>query len=208
MIIYNLHSFYTLVSSLLHRPSQVKNVLVALVLMIFSSFAYALDECAYLAKETPQYNLPEWEPYQNCALYVNGKLSIAPNHMDKIDFNSSGLAPFWATGQYFYVKKDGSFLPVILFENGADGFHEGLTRSLVDGKIAYYNREFELVIPPKYDWGWPFLNGRALVCSGCSVQKPNQSGHKPVEGGVWGYINKEGKEIVPVKYSQSEVRSK
>ena len=176
--------------------------------MIVCTFAYALDECAYLAKETPQNKFPEWEPYENCAQYENGKLIIAPEHKEKIDFGSSGLAPFMTQGQYFYVKKNGSFLPVIFFDNGADYFQEGLARSLVNGKIAYYNQNFEPVIPPKYDWGWPFADGRALVCSGCSVQKPDKNGHKPVVGGVWGYINKKGKEVVPVKYSQSEVRSK
>ena len=183
-------------------------VVVTLILIIVSPFANALEKCAYLSKETPEYKFPEWEPYQNCAEYVNGKLIISPVHIKKISFGSSGLAPFWTQGQYFYVKKDGSYLPVILFDNGADYFREGLTRSLVKGKIAYYNQAFELVIPPKYDWGWPFSGGRALVCSGCSIQKPDQSGHKPVEGGVWGYINKEGEEVVPVKYLQSEVRSK
>jgi hypothetical protein len=188
--------------------NQLKNVLVILIFIVFIPVAYAQKECAYFAKETPQYKFSEWEPYQKCAEYVNGKLSINPEHLEKIKFDSYGLAPFWTQDQYFYIKKDGSYLPVIFFENGADYFREGLTRSIVNGKIAYYNQNFELVIPPKYDWGWPFSDGRALVCSGCSIQKPDEFGHKAVMGGVWGYINKQGEEVVPVKYSQSEVHTK
>ena len=72
--------------------------------------------------------------------------------------------------------------------------------------IAYYDEDFELVIAPGYDWAWPFQDGRALVCKGCALT-PVEDGHKALEGGKWGYINKEGKEVVPVKYTAAEVSS-
>jgi hypothetical protein len=90
-------------------------------------------------------------------------------------------------------------LQVLTFDNGADYFSEGLTRSLVGGKIAYFDRSFHQVISPKYDWGWPFEAGRALVCLGCSPTGFEKDGHSSVDGGKWGFIDKSGKEVVRVK---------
>jgi hypothetical protein len=74
---------------------------------------------------------------------------------------------------------------------------------LINGKIAYFNQDFEPVIAPTYDWGWPFRDGRAIVCKGC-VLVPIEDGHSMLEGGLWGYIDKNGEEVVPVKYTAAE----
>ncbi|UZE94589.1 WG repeat-containing protein [Alkalimarinus alittae] len=175
-------------------------------LLLLSSFSIRANEtCAYFAKETIQNKFPEWQSYDNCATYKGRILNVLPNHLSKVAFDVSGLAPFWASGHYFYLKEDGNFLSVIPFDNGADTFREGLVRSVINSKIAYFNQELQMVIPPKYDWGWPFYNGRALVCTGCKISEPDDDGHKPVKGGVWGYINKSGKEVVTVKFNQTEV---
>lgn len=165
----------------------------------------AKEVCAYFEKETDQNKYPEWQPYENCATFKDGNLKILPNHLGKVNFGSSGLAPFWVSGQYFYIKSNGDFLPVIPYDNGADTFREGLVRSVVNSKIAYFNQKLQVVISPEYDWGWPFYNSRALVCSGCKITKPDDDGHKSVKGGLWGYIDKSGNEVVPVKYKQTEV---
>ena len=107
-------------------------------------------------------------------------------------------------GLHYHVKPDGSMLPVVTFDNWADYYSEGLTRSVVNGKIAYYDRDFRQVVVPQYDWGWPFINDRALVCKGCTIQPQDEDGHQRVTGGLWGYINKKGEEIIPIKFTQSE----
>ncbi len=175
-------------------------------LLLLSSFSIqAKETCAYFAKVTPENPYPEWQPYENCANYKGGNLKIKTTHQGSIAFGSSGLAPFWASRQYFYIKNNGDFLPVIPYDNGADSYREGFVRTMVNSKIAYYDQNFKMVIPPKYNWGWPFYNGRALVCSGCKIGEPDCDGHKPVEGGLWGYIDKAGNEVVPVKYKKHEV---
>ncbi len=179
---------------------------VFLTLLLLTSFAiHAKDPCAYIAKVTPNNKQPEWQNYEHCATYQAGKLSITPKHLEKIAFLPSGLASFWTSGQYFYIKSNGDFLPVIRYDNGADPYQEGLVRSLVDSKIAYYNNHLERVIPPKYNWGWPFENGRALVCLECKLTAPDEHGHQRLTGGLWGYINTSGKEIIPVKYQQNKL---
>ena len=173
-----------------------------------SLYGEEFSKCGYVSVPTKQNMLTEWELYGDCASYLNGSLKINSEQLTKIDFGPSGLAPFWAHKQMFYVKPSGKYLAVLSVDNGADDFREGLVRSLVDGKVAYFNKEFEQVIPPKYDWGWPFENGRALVCIGCVIDEPDKSGHRPLKGGLWGYINRSGTQVVPLQHSQEEVRNK
>ncbi len=185
------------------------NRYIAIFITIFIGSVQAEDfgSCGYIPKKTEQYQYPEWEFFDSCASYKAGVLRISQEHMQRLNFGTEGLASFFTSGQYFYVKPDGRFLPVMFYDNGADYFREGLTRSQKNGKIEFYNKDFELVLSPGYDWAWPFHEHRALVCKGC-VLIPVERGHKALEGGLWGYINKEGKEVVPVKYNASDVLRK
>jgi len=186
---------------------MIRYIALIFTLLISSANAEEFGSCGYIPKKTEQYQYPEWEVFSSCASYENGVLIISNEHMDNLNFGKFGAARFFTSGQHFYVKADGKFLPVIFYDNGADYFQEGLTRSLQNGKIEYYNIDFKLVLSPGYDWAWPFHEGKALVCKGC-VLTPVEDGHKALQGGLWGYINKEGKEVVPVKYTASEVPSK
>lgn len=142
--------------------------------------------------------------FENCASYKDGVLTIAREHLTNLNFGNLDTASFYSSDQYFHVKPDGRYLPVIPYDNGADPYQEGLSRSLLDGKIAYYNLDFELVLAPGYDWAWPFENGRALVCKDCA-RIPVEDGHQALAGGVWGYINRQGEEVIPVQYKAGEV---
>jgi WG containing repeat len=64
------------------------------------------------------------------------------------------------------------------------------------------------VIAPKYDWGWPFEAGRALICLGCKPTRAVEDEHGSDEGGRWGFIDKSGKEVVPVKLTKAEAVSR
>lgn len=179
---------------------------ISTFIMIFIGSVQAEDfgSCGYLPKKTEKYQYPEWEVFDSCASYAAGVLRISPEHREKLHFGTEDLAVFFISGQYFYVKPDGRFLPVMFYDNGADYFQEGLTRSQKNGKIEFYNKHFELILSPDYDWVWPFHEGLALVCNGC-ILTPMEDGHQALEGGLWGYINKKGEEVVPVKYKSSEL---
>jgi hypothetical protein len=116
------------------------------------------------------------------------------------------VATLFVSGQNYYIKPNGALLPVIAYDNGADSFSEGLTRSRIGGRIAFFDTNFKQLIPPKYDWAWPFEAGRALVCLGCIAGPPDNDNHITISGGKWGYINREGVEVVPVMYSKEEVQ--
>ncbi|MBU2978749.1 WG repeat-containing protein [Alteromonas sp. C1M14] len=186
---------------------MLRYIAVIITLFIYPVKADDWGACGYIPKKTDQYQHPEMEVFNKCATYKSGILQISEEHIKNLDFDKFGLASFFSSGQYFYVKPDGRFLPVIFYDNGTDYFEEGLTRSLRKGKVAYYNKDLELVLAPGYDWAWPFHNGKALVCEGC-VLTPDKYGHQVLKGGLWGYINKQGEEVVPVKYKASDIPNK
>ena len=160
--------------------------------------------CTYVANE----EAAELEPHANCATHQGSGLTVSEDDVHRMAFDADGLAAVWVEGQWFYVKRSGAMLPVVTYDNGADDFSEGLVRSVRGGKIAYYDAAFAEVIPPKYDWGWPFENGRALVCLGCAKGEPDGDGHVAIVGGEWGYIDTHGREVVPVHLSRSAIMAK
>jgi len=182
---------------------------IALILMAMLSSVQADEflECGYIPKEIDQHQYPQWELFTDCASYKEGVLKIVKEHMANFNFRTRNTVHFFTSEQHFYLKPDGRFLPVLFYDNGADSYQEGLTRSLRNAKVAYFNRDFELVIAPGYDWAWPFQAGRALVCNGCVVT-PAEGAHTILKGGMWGFINRQGEEVVPVKYTATDVSRK
>jgi hypothetical protein len=146
----------------------------------------------------------ELESHAECATRASGALRVSEDHLARMSY-INGLASVVIDRHWYYVMRNGRSLAVLTYDNGPDGFSEGLTRSPVGDKVAYFDSTFRQVIGPKYDWGWPFEGGRALVCIGCKLGKPDHEGHAALSGGLWGYVDRSGKEIVPVKLSQEEV---
>jgi hypothetical protein len=184
----------------------MNRLIILIPFLLLSNAAYAEEgvDCWYCARRTETNPNPEIERHENCTVIIKGEPIFKKEHLNRISFDDHDLASTLIGDQHYYIRANGRMLPVVTFDNWADDFSEGLTRSLVNGKIAYYDRHFNQVIGPKYDWGWPFENGRALVCKGCKIQPPDEYGHTPVTGGFWGYINQKGEEIVPVRFSRRE----
>lgn len=185
-------------------------IICLLMLFSWSMVAYCGEpvDCVYCAKHTKANPNPELKDYKNCGEITAGKISLTKEHLAQMDFDKHRLATILVQGKHYYVKPDGSMLQVVTFDNWADDYSEGLVRSMVDGRVAYYNRAFKQVIAPKYDWGGPFIKGRALVCKGCTVQPPDEDGHTSYTGGTWGYIDKKGHEVIPVRFTRSEADRK
>lgn len=181
-----------------------RGIAVSLFLFLSACVAEYPFDCVYVSKDRDA----ELERHSSCAKTTNSGLIVASDQIDRMFFSEHGLAAALINGQWFYFKRTGEELPVITFDNGADPFSSGLVRSLQNGKISYFNSEFRQIIPPKYDWGWPFENGRALVCLGCKKDKPDEMGHVPMTGGQWGYIDLHGREVMLVNLSRAEAMSK
>jgi hypothetical protein len=164
--------------------------------------------CVYVALPTADEQTPALEPHPMCgALDANGVFRFTAATLANLDRDSRGLgAVFVVDDGWYYVTASGSSAKVLSSDNGPDPFSDGLVRASRNGKIAYLSESLEVVIPPIYDFAWPFENGRALVCSGCSTGSPDEDGHTPVVGGLWGYIDRAGREVVPVRHTQDELR--
>ncbi|HLH93451.1 MAG TPA: WG repeat-containing protein [Xanthobacteraceae bacterium] len=133
-----------------------------------------------------------------------GQWWVKAEYLHALTFDEQGIAAVWirAIQRFHYVGRDGRMAPVITFDNGPDYFVEGLARTPLGGRIGYIDRSLRVVIPPRYDWGSPFEHGRAAVCNGCVPKREGE--HVFMEGGLWGLIDRDGREIVPLKYRSAE----
>ena len=144
-----------------------------------------------------------------CLNIQHDRMFIHQRYLKNMTPDEHGLVTLHANGQFYHVNPTtGHYLAVIGSDNWADDYSLGLVRAYRDGKIAFYDRTVKQVIPPLYDFAWRFEKGYALVCIGCHTDNsPCQDAddgcpeHRAVIGGKWGYINQQGKEVVPVFFS-------
>ncbi len=183
-----------------------RNLLLTALVAAIATCALASEpvDCFYAARATKKDSQGEITRHQRCAaVQPDGSIRILPRHLRALDFGSDGLATLVIEkGRWFYVKRNGRSLEVLPFDNGGDNFAEGLVRGRRNGKIAFFDRSFRMLIPPTYDFAWPLEGGLAQVCSGC--KEVSEGEHHPMTGGLWGYIDRRGNEIVPVKFSRDE----
>lgn len=99
-----------------------------------------------------------------------------------------------------FVISSGKTAPALVFAGGADYFVEGLARTKRSGKTGFVNRNLVEVIPPAWDFAFPFKSGLAVVCNGCRTRLHGE--HIEKVGGRWGYIDSKGRVVVPLVHSK------
>ena len=107
-------------------------------------------------------------------------------------------------GEPAYVNAAGVVVPVLRFDNGPDYFVEGLARTVQNGKVGFVDESLRVVIAPAWDFAFPFENGAALVCEGCTRRRVGDE-HEEVVGGRWGRIDARGRVVVPVIHARDAV---
>lgn len=130
-----------------------------------------------------------------CSVGSDGRLRLSSHVAQQLRFDADGLSVLLVKDQYYYVRADGSSLPVILSDNGPDAFTEGLTRGVFHGRIGFYDLRLREVVPPVHGYAWPFANGVARVCDGCRPGTPDINGYTPMQGGRWYYIDRRNREV-------------
>ena len=66
------------------------------------------------------------------------------------------------------------------------------------------NMEGKVVVSPKYDAIFPYHDGLAAVAVGSKTVRPaDDPEHEYTVGGKWGFIDKQGNEVVPLEYDRS-----
>jgi hypothetical protein len=133
-----------------------------------------------------------------------GQRWMKPEDLRALSFDKDGIAAVWiaAVKRFHNVGRDGRMVPVVTYDNGPDYFVEGLARTPANGKVGFIDRTLRVVIPARYDMAFPFEHGRAAVCNGCVPKRHGE--HAFMEGGLWGMIDRDGREIVPPQYHSGE----
>ena len=174
-------------------------------LFIGCSSAQSLS-CAFVPIQTKENPYPELTKFKNCGQIDNsGKVTINSKMFNQVWFNEDGLADIRIHDGIYYINKNAQLVRTHLFDNGPDYFKEGLSRTIKNNKFGFINKQLTVVIKPQYDFAFPFVNGHAKVCNGCSLKPVGE--HKTVEGGQWGLIDKKGNIVTEIKYSQKELES-
>lgn len=89
---------------------------------------------------------------------------------------------------------------VFWFDNGPDYVNEGLFRITENGKIGFADEQGNVVLPPKYDFAYPFNEGLAAFNIGCTFQEDPEGEHTSIVGGKYGFIDKTGKEVIAPQF--------
>ena len=103
------------------------------------------------------------------------------------------------------MRADGRSAPIVTYDSGPDYFSEGLARTIRSGKIGFIDRSLSEVIPPSWDFAFPFNEGTAVVCQGCQSRPTADGEHSEMVGGAWGYIDHAGEVVVPVTFERDDL---
>lgn len=178
--------------------------IIMLLCVLLSTMAQAAD-CRYIPKPSKEKPNPELTRHDKCGEIIGqDEFRIDPKHFKNLLFKNE-LAEVFVGDKVFYVFKSGKTARTHLFEDGADYYSEGLTRTISNNKFGYMDEKLTVIIKPEYDFAFPFENGIAVVCNGC---RPVPEGdHRSLAGGKWGVIDKSGVRVIPITYSKEELEN-
>lgn len=140
----------------------------------------------------------------------DGEIELRPGVLTDDLFPGEGAATavraVVVEGELLFALDSGRTAPALPFDNGPDQFVEGLARSPRDGKVGFVNEHLELVVPRDWDFAFPFEDGLARVCTGCTLHRDEGDEHSEVVGGQWGAVDRQGRVVVPVIHPRDELR--
>ncbi|MCI0494335.1 WG repeat-containing protein [candidate division KSB1 bacterium] len=130
---------------------------------------------------------------------VRGKIIIKPQFIVACDFMGDIAAVAKQDGWYF-IDKSGKILSIrpFVIDNGPDYFQEGLARFKLDDKIGFLDESGRIVIAANFQYVSPFSESLAAFCVGCKEVDAGE--HSLVEGGKWGFINRDGDVVIAPQF--------
>ncbi len=71
---------------------------------------------------------------------------------------------------WVYMNERGeAVLRPFIYDNGPDYFEEGLARFVAKGKMGFHDQSLKIWIPARYDFAFPFVDGKAKVGMDCKL---------------------------------------
>jgi len=206
------------------QPTQIYKMLIRIVsdryimkfklcVIIFLSFLSCTAkrnylntiDCSYWANDSLAEE-SQIQPRGMCAFFENGQIYACNSTLKRLQFSEKGLSAIYTIKYgWLFVKKDGSTIPTITFDNGADYFVENLARYTENGKIGFIDENGNIAIKAEYVFAFPFRNSYAIVCNGCTPVPYDE--YSVLTGGTWGCIDKNGNIVLPMKYRKNEIMS-
>ncbi len=115
---------------------------------------------------------------------------VSKEYLKTLDFKGKELIAVPIGKNFYYIHKSGKKMLTLTYDNGADEFQDGLARTRINGKIGFFNRNLEIVLPPIYDFAFPFHHGIAEICTGCREKSDGE--YHMLDGGIWKKIDRNG----------------
>jgi len=163
-------------------------------------------ECSY-ASNAASPDKAEYQPRGFRAQMRNGKVFVNRTTLSELEFTKEGLSSISVKSLGpFFVKRDGATLRTVRFDNGPDLFSEGLARYVENKKIGFIDPSGQVVIPAQFGFAFPFANGHSRVCN--DFETVTRGEYDLIRSNRWGFIDRKGKAILSMQYSEEEAIAK
>jgi len=117
-----------------------------------------------------------------------GRFAIKPQFAEAMDFQTNGLAVVQLNNLYGLINTSGNFIVEPKYSYISD-FSEGLAVAINNGSFLVLNEEGKILTSKAYNYISLYKDGRALFSQ---ADENNRF--------LYGYLDKEGKEVIPAKY--------
>ena len=109
-------------------------------------------------------------------------------------------------GKYGVIDNEGQFVVDPIYDSLEMAYFEGLLSVRVNNKWGFLDLNGTIAIAPEYDAVRFFQQGLAAAnVGGKRIVKKNQfSIHGSFDGGLWGYIDKAGKVVIPLQFVEAD----
>ena len=134
---------------------------------------------------------------QNDEIIINPKPTWnSPSYYNNREIRSAIFNLDFKDNPYCYYYRNGKFIfKTFMTSEGPDDFREGFIRYSENKKSGLISDKGQKITAAKYDWLSSVNFGFASFCNGCYWDTSKDREHPPLVGGVWGFVDRNGKEI-------------
>lgn len=183
----------------------MKNYFIFSFCLLFSIDVFAENvSCAFAKK------MESMKESTECgSLMEDGLLVVKKELMKDIKRNHSGYACIIvfntmeesAQGWYLINRTGRGRITSFWTDNDCGPFAAGLNVGVLNGRVIFYDRSFNIVRKTSYVWASGFNNGYSKVClAGLKSERDKHGDHLIYSSGSCGYIDRKFNIVVPIEH--------